>query len=92
VQDTLVYADEYKRKREKRRVGLLALALVAAVVFSVGIWAIWWMHPTLEVVGNSQQAQNASPAKPMVAGGDSHQDKQSEIPRIETVMIVLPPR
>jgi hypothetical protein len=92
VQHVFVYAEEYKQERKKRRTGLLALGLVAAVVLSVAVWAIWRMPPKQEIVDKSKDVPNRPLAEPVAADAGNRQNSQPAIPRFEKVTIELPSR
>jgi len=84
----LGYAEEYKEHKKQRRAVSLALALVAVVVLSVALWAVWRMRPLQPIIAKTPDVPTQSSPPPVVA--DAGNPKQSGIPQVQSVMIVLP--
>ncbi len=91
VQDTLVYAEEYRHKAKKRRDAFIAMGLAAAILLSVGLWALMGIRekPVAVEIPRSVPAPPANPAPVIEAHPPA---KMPEIAQLELVTIELPMR
>ena len=89
VRDALGYAEEYKEITKRRRAVSLAFALVAALVLSVALWAIWRAQSHEPPVAKSPAIPNQPSLTPLIAEAGARKDNQSVSPNLTPVTIDL---
>ncbi len=92
VQDAIVYAELYKGTRKRRHTAFLVLGLVAAVVLSVGIWAMWHLQATQETAGNARSLPIPTSSGSATRDAGNRPETPPQVAQLEPVVIQLPPR
>jgi len=92
VRDALAYAEEYKERKKRRRTASMAFAVAATILIVIALWAVWRIHPTVEIVDKSRNAPDRPPAESVATTAGSQQNNSSAVLKFEPVTINLPSR
>ncbi len=90
VRDALSYAEEYKDITNRRRAVSLAFALVATLVLSAALWAIWRTQSHEPPIAKSPAMPNQAMPPQVIADAGARTTKPAAIPRFTPVAIELP--
>ncbi len=90
VRDHMGFVEEYKEKKKRNQhIKQTLLGLVAVLVISLAIWAIW-LRPKQEIAGNPPEPKHQESANPVAPDTGNHKINPPQVAQLELVTIEIP--
>ncbi len=90
VRDHMAFVEEYQEKKKRnRQIKRTMLGLVAVLVISLAIWAVW-LRPKQELAVNPPIPKQQESENPVASDTSNHKNNPPQIAQLESVTIEIP--
>ncbi len=91
VRDHMAFVEEYKeKKKRKQQIQRTLLGLVAVLVISLAIWAVFRIRPKHELAVQPPEPEQQESANPAAPAASNHKNNPPQIAQLESVTIEIP--
>ncbi len=91
VRDHMAFVEEYQEKKKRnQQMKRSLLGLVAVLVISLAIWAVWRIRPRQEIAVNPPKPQHQESGNPVSPDTGNHKNNPPQIAQLESVTIEIP--
>lgn len=90
VRDHMAFVEEYQEKKKRnQQIKRTLLGLVAVLVISLAIWAVW-LRPKQEIAVNPPAPKQQESENPVAPDTGNHKNNPPQIAQLESVTIDIP--
>jgi hypothetical protein len=93
VRDHMAFVEEYKEtKKRNQQIKRTLLGLVAVLVISLAIWAVWRTRPKQELAVQPPEPKHQESGNLVAPDTSNHKINPPQIAQLESVTIEIPPK